>query len=383
VPYATTHSTNINGRANLEPMRDLRLELNMTRNQAQSVSEFFRWNDSLQDFRSESRMETGNFSISFLSFKTAFIAESDFASPLFQQFLDVRSIMSNKLADERESLTGIPVPFDTTGIYREGYGPTNQDVLIASFLAAYSGADPISYKHNLMPKVPLPNWRITYDGLAKLDFFKRFFKSFTVGHAYRSSYNIGSYTTNLFWSDDVGGFTERTDLQGNFLPEFTIAQISITEQFSPLLNLDMTWHNSLLTRIEYKSDRNLAFSLMDGRLQEMKGRELLIGSGYRFKNVPFPFRVGPTRAQIKSDMNLRADLSFRNNVTRMRSAVDNIHQPTGGQNIISIKIAADYILNAKLNLRIFYDQILTSPVITTSFPSSNTNAGFSLRFTLQ
>ncbi|MBA3900896.1 MAG: cell surface protein SprA, partial [Bacteroidetes bacterium] len=50
VPYSTTRSTNFNGRANLEPIRDLRVELNMTRNFAQSNSEFFRWNDSIQDF---------------------------------------------------------------------------------------------------------------------------------------------------------------------------------------------------------------------------------------------------------------------------------------------------------------------------------------------
>ncbi|HET6243214.1 MAG: cell surface protein SprA [Bacteroidetes bacterium] len=382
-PYATTNSKNFNARTNIEPLKDLRLELNVTRNVGKSNSEFIRWNDDLGEFVRESRMETGNFSMSYVSWNTSFIRDlEDGSSPVFQQFMDNRIAISNKLANEREAETGLPVGVNQDG-YREGYGATSQDVLIPAFLAAYSGTDANSASTSLMPKIPKPNWRITYDGLSKLDLFKKYFKSFTLSHAYRSSYNIGSYSTNMLFVENAGpGYTDKMDINDNYIPQFQIAQISITEQFSPLINMDMTWHNSLITRIELKRDRNLAFNFTDNRLQESKGNEVIVGFGYRFKNVPFPFKIGPTKTKVQSDLNCRADISVRDNRIMMRSIDDNLHQPTGGQRIISIKLAADYVLNSRVNLRLFFDKILTSPVITNSFPSSNTNAGISLRFTL-
>jgi cell surface protein SprA len=50
--------------------------------------------------------------------------------------------------------------------------------------------------------------------------------------------------------------------------------------------------------------------------------------------------------------------------------------------VISIKTAADYVINEKLNVRFFFDRVVTKPEISTTFPTANTNAGIALRFTL-
>ena len=52
--------------------------------------------------------------------------------------------------------------------YPYGYGPTDQEVLATSFLAAYKGQDPAKIGLTAFPSIPLPNWRLTYDGLAKI-----------------------------------------------------------------------------------------------------------------------------------------------------------------------------------------------------------------------
>jgi len=59
-----------------------------------------------------------------------------------------------------------------------------------------------------------------------------------------------------------------------------------------------------------------------------------------------------------------------------------IPEVTAGQNILSIKTSADHVLNERLNVRAFYERVVNTPVIPTSFPSANTNVGISLRFTL-
>ena len=53
-----------------------------------------------------------------------------------------------------------------------------------------------------------------------------------------------------------------------------------------------------------------------------------------------------------------------------------------GQRLIKIKFSADYVVNQRLNIKAFYDRVITNPFISTTFPSSITNLGFSLRFTL-
>ena len=113
---------------------------------------------------------------------------------------------------------------------------------------------------------------------------------------------------------------------------------------------------------------------------EIRGKEYVIGTGFRIKDVKFPFAVGGNRP--KSDLNLRIDLSLRDNSTVIRKIQEQQNQVTAGQNIFSIKTSADYVVNQRLNLRIFYERVVNKPVISTSFPSANTNFGISLRFTL-
>ena len=66
-----------------------------------------------------------------------------------------------------------------------------------------------------------------------------------------------------------------------------ISQVTINEQFSPLFKLDMTWKNSLLTRVEFKRSRVLALSLSNNQLSETKSKEYIFGVGYRIKDVEF------------------------------------------------------------------------------------------------
>jgi cell surface protein SprA len=170
------------------------------------------------------------------------------------------------------------------------------------------------------------------------------------------------------------------DLSGNFLPEKQISVVTIQEVMRPLMGFDGTLKNSLLAKFEYNRDRNLSLSLTNNQVTEVRGKEFVIGSGYRFKNVKFPFAIGGTTP--KSDLNLRVDLSLRENATVIRKVQEQQNQPTAGQNIISIKTSADYVINERLNVRAFYERVINTPVISTSFPSANTNMGISLRFTL-
>jgi cell surface protein SprA len=85
---------------------------------------------------------------------------------------------------------------------------------------------------------------------------------------------------------------------------------------------------------------------------------------------------------MKSDLNLRFDLSIRDDKTLARKLVEDVDQPVSGQKIITASATADYVLSDRFNLQIFCDRTVNNPFVATTFPTSNTNFGFTLKFTL-
>ena len=69
-------------------------------------------------------------------------------------------------------------------------------------------------------------------------------------------------------------------------------------------------------------------------------------------------------------------------IEEIRKIIEDVEQITMGQQVIKLNFSADYVVNQRLNLRVFYDKVITNPFISTTFPGAITNVGFSLRFTL-
>jgi cell surface protein SprA len=180
----------------------------------------------------------------------------------------------------------------------------------------------------------------------------------------------------------VDGIGHIRDIQYNYLPQYEIINAGINEQFSPLINIDLTWINDMTTRFEIKKSRTLGLSLANNQLTEVNSEEYVVGAGYRFNDVQIVIRTGGRQRELKSDLNLRADFSIRDNKTIIRKIVEEVDQPTAGQRILTIKVTADYVLSDRFNLRLFFDRVVNDPFVALTFPTANTNFGFSVRFTL-
>ena len=158
--------------------------------------------------------------------------------------------------------------------------------------------------------------------------------------------------------------------------------VTINEQFSPLINIDLNWKNSLTTRVEWKKSRTVSLNLTSNQIADARSDELVIGAGYRFDNVQIIIRTGGGQKALKSDLNIRLDMSVRDNKTLARKLVENVNQPVVGQKVFTIGASADYVLSDRFNLQIFADHTMNNPFVASTFPTSNTNFGFSLKFTL-
>jgi len=226
----------------------------------------------------------------------------------------------------------------------------------------------------------MPNWQVRFDGLGKIEALQKYVNSIVMNHSYRSTYSVGSFINNPFYIyDTISGVPIATDLQGNFMVEQNVNTISVNENFSPFLDLNMDWKNSLTTRIEYRRSRTVGLNMANTQVNEVNSEEYIIGAGYRFNEVPLVIN----QRNLSSDLNIRLDLSMRNNRTVIRKLEDiSGSEITAGQTIFSLKASADYMLSDKFIVRLFYDQRLTTPYISNSYPNANYSVGFSMTFTL-
>ena len=307
--------------------------------------------------------ESGNFSTSYSMISTAF---SD-GNELFQKMKDYRSKIASRLATE----SGTPVA---------GFGENSQQVLLPAFMAAYSGRNPDKISTGLFRDIPIPNWTLRYNGLMKRKWFKKNFSTFVISHGYRSSYTVSSFTNNLQFSGDTA--SPNLNAANNYEPELLVSAVTLVDEFSPLIKLDMKMKNSFSLRGEVKRDRTLTMNFNNSTLTDIKGTEYIFGLGYVFKDVKFSTRFTGKKETLKGDINLRADISLRDNLTQIRSVDIDNNQISGGQRLFSLKFTADYRLNSNLTASFYYNHQTSKYAISTTFPRQAINGGFNIIYNI-
>ena len=378
--FKLTNSETLNLRGTIEPFKGFRVELTANRTKTNNVQEIYRFDSDLGDYDSFNSIENGSHSISFISWNSAFIKDdNNYSNATFQQFRQNREIIANRLADSNPYDNSI---VDSTG-YPLGYQSTSQEVLIPAFLAAYSGKNATSIGLDNFPNIPLPNWRINFDGLRNLKWIKKRMNNIVLSHSYQSTYSVGNYVTSL---DYEAGFDEWPNMINeatlNYYDKYEINQVTLRESLNPLFKIDMTFKNSMTARLEIKKERTLSLGLSNNQLTDRSSDEWIIGTGYRIKELSLNVRAAGRQRKISSDLDLKLDFSLRSNKVVIRKIEENQEEITGGNSVITLKFTADYVVSSRFNLRLFYDKVMTNPYVSNTFPSAITNGGFSVRFTL-
>lgn len=377
--HTITHDAKLNGRATLEPIKDLTIDLSLNRVMTQSTNDFYRYNDLSQQFESQSRFQTSTLTYSTISIATAFEKlQAGYQSGTFNNMRANTANVSQFLGASNANSTGV-----SGAGYADGYGISQQQVVIGSFLSSYTNGKVNSRSVNPFNAIPLPNWTMTYNGLTKFNFMKKHVRNFVIRHSYSSSVSLTGVQSNLNATFDANGAATARDLNNNFLGANNIQSVTISERFSPLIGFDATWNvnkQGLITKFEIRKDRSATLSTNNNQVTEVLGKEIVIGTGYKFAKVRLPFKVNNARPE--NPLNIRFDFTFRDNLTVIRKVVENTDQATAGQRVVSIKSSIDYNIGANLMVQFYYDQVITTPKIATSYPTGNLSTGIRFRFNL-
>ncbi len=376
--YIRRTNKQLNITATAQPLRDLTIDLVADRQFSESSQENFDL-DKWRNGEPALVNSLGSFSISTMMIGTAFGSSDEFDSKNFEQFKQNRITVANRIESDRGNQSEGVV--DAEG-FPQGYGKTQQDVLLPAFFAAYTGQDAERVNLDAFRKIPIPNWNIKYTGLMKNKWFKKKFKRFSVSHGYRAAYSINSFQTNLEIQNGKKIFEEDdpTNTEFDFRSELILNNVVLTDQFNPLIRLDFEMKNSVSVLAEVRSDRMLSLSLDNNLLTENNGKEYTVGLGYRIKDVKFVTNIGGQKTRLKGDLNLKADVTLRDNLTIIRNLDIDNNQITSGQNLLSIKFTADYALSKNLNALFFYDHSFSQFAVSTAFPQTTINTGFTLRY---
>ena len=391
-----TSTKNLNIRANLEPITGLKIDLTALRNDTRNTEIQFMYEGMPE-------IMGGNFTMTTIALGSAFggsgNAMNNYSSKAFDRLLANREIIAQRIESKYsglkypdvgfihdQGLGGMPYNPGTDNV--NGVNRNSADVLIPAFLAAYTGKDPKKVGLTAFPslKSMLPNWRITYDGLIKIPAVKKYFKSVTLSHQYRCSYAVGAFTSFLNWVDagqDGLGYIQSI-LNDNPTPSspYSISSVSLTEAFSPLLGADATLLNNVTVRADYSTTRNLSLNTTSYQLVEALSKKVTIGLGYKYAEFNKVLKMKKTR-DFSNDLTVRLDFSYNKMQSLIRKIDTQLTQATSGNIAKTISFSADYGLSRALTIRAFYDIQINEPLISSaSYPTSNSNYGISLRFSL-
>ncbi|WP_299551919.1 cell surface protein SprA [Seonamhaeicola sp.] len=393
--YTATHTKQLDVSASLEPVRDLKIDVVGNRTYYENYTENYRVNDTggLLEYQSLTPNTFGNFNISTILIKTAFSKSDEITSETFNDFRANRLIVAERLAEQFYGTTTYARNPDDG--FPLGFGKNNQKVLLPAFLAAYSGQDAGKVRTGAFRDIPIPNWDLKYSGFMKFNWFKKHFKRFSLTHGYRSAYTINQFNTNLNLNtnpDDneapVPGIPYNDpnqpdagkDQSGNFKNERLFGGVNLTESFSPLVRIDFEMKNSVKILAEVAKDRMLSLSFDNNLLTEVQGNEYTLGLGYRVKDLRIRSNLAGPKKRIVSDLDMKADISVRDNKTIIRYLDLENNQVTSGQTIWSLKYTADYAFSKNLTGIFYFDYAFSEYAISTAFPQTTIRSGLTLRY---
>lgn len=381
-PHRNTYSRTLSLQATVEPVRDLKIDLTCTQNYSSREEYYYKylsqWDRVDGPLQS---ITTGNYTTTIWTFRTAFRNRND----LFQDFLDNRSVIADRLAAMNDDPYNDQMLYDSVSgtYYPAGYSGNSQTVLLTSFLATYTGKSAHDYGFSPFLKLPLPNWNINYTGLNKIPLLKKWFTNITLSHKYASTYSIGNYYTDAVLSDiddyDYGSET-LVNGSGDYVPPVSMEAVQISEQFNPLIRVAVSLVNSLQFNFSLQKNRTLALSFSNNQLTETSRNGITFGAGYRFKDVELHIKSGGRTRDFKSDVVLQLNVTYNSNKTEIRKINQNLSQISAGSKVWMVELSGEYALSTTLTVRLFFQTNINTPYISNSYPNSTTKGGLTIRF---
>lgn len=384
-PFSQNQTKTLNLTASVEPASDVKIQFTANKTSNTSFQEIYRDTTGTGHFADLNPSRSGSYRISFLSVGTSFSRGED----LFNQFIKNQGILQKR--------------FNT--ISNQTYEGQSQDVLIPAFIAAYSGRSANSVSFSPFPRIPLPNWRLDYNGLTKLEPFKTIFSSVSISHSYSSSYTVSNYSNSLLYNPSTPDFNvsqlsinnaveNYNSTRGFFasqkstvndtshlVPIYVINQVLISETFAPLVGITVKTKSKLNLSFKYNTKRDISLNVSNAQVTEMTGKDWQFELGFTKNNMRLPFRDQGRIITLKNDVTFRLTMGVTSNQTIQRR-IDEGSTVTNGNINFQMRPNINYVVNKKLQVQVYVERTVNDPLVSNSYRRSTTKGGIKIIFNL-
>jgi len=238
----------------------------------------------------------------------------------------------------------------------------------------------------------MPNWRLDYTGLNRIPAFKNIFQSITISHAYQSTYSVMNYSNSLTFDDPESLEIDRPiedynrkyfgkTVDGQFLPVYVISQVLISEQFAPLIGINVRTKNRVTANLQYKTKRDLSLNVSNAQITELSSKDLSFELGFTKNNMKLPFKNQGRLIVLKNDLTFRFNMTISDTKTIQRK-IDELNIITNGNINFQLRPNISYVVNQKLNLQLYYERTVNEPLVSNSYRRATTRFGIQVRFSL-
>jgi len=374
-PFTQNQTKDLSLKTTLEPFPDFKIQLDARKTSTSAFQEIFRDLTGNGDYAGLSPSRTGSYKISMATFATAFANNSSLTSTVYEEFKNNIQVIKERFRNATN----------------QGYEDQSQDVLIPAFIAAYSGKSAEKVSLSPFPSIPIPNWRLDYTGLSKMPALKEIFQTVSLNHAYNSSYSVLNFSNSLQYTDvpisnpvedyNVGTFGGLRNSNGVLVPVYVIQNVIISEQFAPLVGINVVTKSKVSMKFEYKTKRDLSLNVSNAQITEMLGTDWSFDVRFTKNNLRLPFKENGRTITLKNDVNFQLTMSVQDTRTILRK-LEGESAITNGNVNFQLRPNVSYVANKKLTVQGYFDYNTNEPLVSNSFPRATTRAGFKILYNL-
>ena len=282
--------------------------------------------------------------------------------------ITVNNLTSNGTID-RTFLTFPPFLFFKNGIkkvesvYVENGGansPSPNATLSSAFIEGFESFPWLSrlpFLKDFIKYIPRPNWRITWNGLEKIKWFKNYVQSISLTHAYTSKYSEG-------WRINPDGLKE-TQTQ------------KITYGFTPLVGMNVTfkrlWGGNMTGSFKYSTKASYDLGVSTRSITESSSRDISLTASYQKRGLKIPL----FGLSLKNDIEVSFSFTSGSNATvifDMDRFTEN-GKPQNGTTRTTLEPRVKYVMSSRVTLSVYYKRTTVKPEGASRIPPTTTNEG--------
>lgn len=323
------------------------------------------------------------------------ISSGDINSSVWAFGVGYEDFFRSQLSTAFQDLDGGVI--DDSNGNNDGRTVLNRVTLQDDFRNSYLSGNTSGVGQKQFTPIPKPSWRVTWQGFEKIiPFLGDKMNRASLTHSYKGTYRLGWQFINQFGdetSQNIGGITIN-DNRDKFEP----ASITIDQRFSPLIQLNVTWKNSLKTDFGYETSKLTSFALSSKTVSERRSKGFKVNLNYTFRKVSipiFPNIKNNIDLAISGNFSEDADQNFilvNDLITAFQSfnengtdvdAYDFTPQNETGQKRYNGSLVIGYRISSTINSNFEYTYNRVIPKGSSIPPRTNQEIRFNIRIAIQ